>query len=38
MNLYFHTFCVEGVAMEIPIPDPGKTDSTLYWEQRQGIR
>ena len=24
------TFWVDGVAMEIPIPDPGNTDSTLY--------
>lgn len=29
------TFWVDGVAMEIPIPDPGSTDKTLYCEKQQ---
>lgn len=24
-------FCVDGVAIEMPIPDPGRTDKTLYF-------
>lgn len=27
------TFCVDGVAIEMPIPDPGRTDKTLYCEK-----
>lgn len=29
------TFWVDGVAMEIPIPDPGSTDKTLYCERKK---
>lgn len=37
-NICTRTFWVVGVAMEIPIPEPGSTDKTLYCAQDRSIK
>lgn len=37
MNVWIflpRTFCVVGMDIEIPIPDPGNTDKTLYYDRK----